>query len=288
MKRILVMIFFIFFLAGCRYPLNDNEVNVDSSNETEICVFDDGPLEPEHTEANNLYIVSDYMPDNLEKANQLGSSHEALEMYMRYADYTETGIQLVSASKEFGDGHLVFTINDAYSVDNINERGISEDGFSRDTKMYWTEQHGWQEADKPIWLNDDGSFDDGILLILVDITVYNDGAVLNEQTDQFGKAIDHYTFSADSLVWLSNMKPNHQGFDYGYTSINYFSLLGENPDYAYQYQVPDGCSVNFTVGFVVGPGNYFDSNQDFFLCNTCGNPNGIYIGMMLENKYDEN
>lgn len=282
--KILLLGILLLSLAGC----GRNDTDINSTEMPHILATTDAshaevttPISVEDTH-HTIVIVSEYHPEYLEKLKSLEPTHEMLELCMQYAEYSEQGIQLVNASKEFGDGRLIYTIKDAYVVSAIGERGIVETGFSVDTKMYWTDTGGWQEANKPIWLKEDGRIDESVKVILVDISVYNDGVTLDVSEDKFGNPVEPHVFSADSFVWLSNMKPDHQGWDYGYSSINYFSELQEDTNYAYRFQLLPGETKDFTVGFVVGEGSYFTSEQDFYLCNTCGNPDGIFIRLNLE------
>ena len=109
-----------------------------------------------------LEIISDHVQDISfsDSANE-GESAE-YEYYMTYAEYVPSGIQLVDSRSEYGSGKLIHTITDVYIIDNINDRGAVVGGLSIDTKMHWSEENGWQELDKPDWLNNDGSFDPNV------------------------------------------------------------------------------------------------------------------------------
>ena len=231
----------------------------------------------EQSETPKVEIISDHVQDISFSGSAKENESAEYEYYMTYAEYVPSGIQMVDSRSEYSSGKLIYTITDVYIIDNINDRGACVGGLSIDTKMHWSEENGWQELDKPDWLNNDGSFDPNVSILMVDITVYNDGAERSSDTDRYGNIIDPYTFNADGLIWLSDMQSPSGKRNYSYTAINYFSLLGTDPNYAYDYQVAPGDTISFTVGFVLGSDFTYQSDSVVFLTNTCGNQNGIYI-----------
>ena len=285
MKRLIIAILIISIMISAILCAKKSSVTqfatLSSSNASTTAVSSTKPGAFEQSETPRFEIISNHVQDILYNGSAAEDESAEYEYYMTYAEYVPSGIQMVDFQREYGSGKLIYTITDVYVINNINDRGASTGGLSIDTKMCWSEENGWQELEKPNWLNNDGSFDPNVSILMVDISVYNDGVKLSSDTDRYGNVIDSHTFNADGLIWLSNMQSSPEKHNYSYTAINYFSLLGADPNYAYDYQVAPGDTISFTVGFVLGPDFAYQLEDMLFLTNTCGNENGIYIKLNL-------
>ena len=106
----------------------------------------------------------------------------------------------------------------------------------------------------PEFILDDGSFLEGIYLILVDVSVENNGARqytkndINEFGDPRGLYEDPYIF--EPYIFL--VDPTRSlGENYFYSSIQYYSMLNESDEHRLAFRLEPNESIRFTIGFFV-------------------------------------
>lgn len=226
-----------------------------------------------------MTIVSDFYPEYGQTVPDGGQMEpEDLQRIFQYAEYTGDGIQMMLIGSDFQSGRLLYSVANARIADTVLEMGVPTDCFS--PELCGTGENG--ERVPPPWILEDGTFD-GHQVILVDVTVTNDGAQVREEEDKFGNQTDPYTFSAGAFLFVYNDKVRPGSGYSNYDTVRYFSGMQEDPNYAYSFRLLPGETVTFTLGFVTGrPGGYFDSASDLLLSNVSGGTGGILIDMGLE------
>lgn len=241
-----------------------------------LCGFQSPAAKP----ARELEIVSDYsdtIPDIASYTGEEESLNHLMDQAVSYAEYTEDGVKMVRFPSARTAGNLIYTIKNPRIVDQVGSGGMTISGLSADTRMVFSEADGWQELESPNWIKEDGSFETGYSVLLVDINVYNNQAVQDEQYGKNGEFLGENAFSAAGLIYLSNMEPTRTGRSYLYTDITYYDAIKSDTDYPWLFNVLPGEEVEFTVGFVLGPQFPFGNDEKLFLTNTCGNTKGVYV-----------
>lgn len=244
------------------------------TSETAPIVTDFHEVEDNNQE---LSIVSDFYPQYIEiGADNQQSRSKDYRKVIQYAEYTDTGIQMMQIHSNYLTGRLLYSIGNIRVADSVDEMGVPSNCFS--PEICEIGPNG--ERLQPNWILEDGTFNK-YRVILVDVTITNDGACLETEEDKFGNESDPYTFSAGSLLFLYNDAVESGGFYSNYDTVRYFSGMQDNADYAYSFQLTPGETADFTLGFIIGrPDGIFD-NIDGLLLSNVGNSNGILIDMHL-------
>lgn len=151
-------------------------------------------------------------------------------------------------------GQLLITVNKAQAVNNLSAANINMDGIHRaDSNVSIGEiEYMFNE----FYDEETGKLMDGCWLILLDLTIINDGA-----TSIMGATPD--TFRADSLLWLINGEdPRNSSGNQSkvYTNyVDYFSSFDPNSVHdAWSFQVADGESIDLQIGYFIA-----HSSDDF-------------------------
>lgn len=174
-------------------------------------------------------------------------------------------------------GKLTFTISNARIVKNASQLENLDGLFDSIVPIY--DQDGehiykYNSNKWPSFILEDGSFVDGMQVILVDVSVHSDNAHMRtvKDTDENGMYAgnydDPYVFRADgnpNLVDLSGKVANTDSAslfsdEVGYGSYKtwnpgYFSKSGDRPEHRAAYYLMPGETIEYTVGYLVGNKN---------------------------------
>lgn len=113
---------------------------------------------------------------------------------------------------------------------------------------------------------------DGAILVLVDISVENEGAIPLKEY----RFSDDITFRADGLQ-LVNVSKKVTDDNYECYPPNYFSDSDECAEHFFAYKLENGNSRNYKLGYIA------ESNdlENLFLCTASGNVNSTFIKLDL-------
>lgn len=160
-----------------------------------------------------------------------------------------------------GDGALHVAVNQAHIIRNSDElpslEGFLDDfayaygGASEEPTLY----------EYPDLFCADGSLQDGIYMVLLDVTVANPDGATSRYENANGKWVDHYEdpylFQASSICLLANQARSADSL----ISASYFSEksnLWRNQD---AFRLEAGEKVNFQLGFLIGYEPLVENNQ---------------------------
>lgn len=191
-----------------------------------------------------------------------------------YAAHTEEGVQLAFIDSEFASGKLVYTITGADVITNIRDLTTKKEGFSREACLELDSNNEWQKLEQPPCIREDGSFEEGWYLVLLQLSVTNDNAVAA------GK--DPYLFNAQCLLTLADLRYKTAG-NYRCMTIDYFSGLDEYSKHPFSFCLEPGENTVFTVGYLV-------RNPDFSAlraCTTTGGEQSTFVDLQLSKKIVE-
>lgn len=155
----------------------------------------------------------------------------------------------------FAAGNLVVTVLDAWVVDHIDEMPAEGGMYPYDWNLNMGE--GWTVYydDLEDFVQEDGSFEEGVFLVMVKTTVENmDASVYIPENDQF-KYQDPYMFRLQNMIVLSELDINRKW------TASYSSLYESHPDHPMAIHLGPGEAVELTVGFWVGD-NWDGSTRD--------------------------
>lgn len=192
----------------------------------------------------------------------------------RYAKNTPEGVQMVDVNSKYTSGRLFYTVQSARLVRSTEEMGIPLSGFSYEARLYKNAENQWTEGNQPKWIQEDGTFDEDIYLILVDMILESDNAAMTANTD----SPDPYLFRIDGLLSLFDGKDSAN-----FLMMSYFSEMGKDPAHEFYVHIEPGQRIACTVGFVVEDqwlNNSGDLSQ-LCLCNTQGVKNSVYLDLGL-------
>ena len=214
-------------------------------------------------EEQKLTIVSDYDP----QYGQQWNGNVNYTKISHYAEYTDTGIQMMTVAPDFVSGRLLYTVNNVRIVNRLDSPDGSEVVFDRVLSKFQT----------------DGTLE-GHKFILVDVTVFNDGAEKEKGRDKYDEEIDPYTFSAGGLLFLYNDSIQPGNGVCNYDGIRYFVCPSPNKGVSsdeFAFCLMPEEEVTLTLGFAIGKAGEFDSTEHLFLSNSTGNKDSIIIDMKL-------
>ena len=137
-------------------------------------------------------------------------------------------------------GHLYFSVDRTHVVTNLKTEGIDLNAISKIDAFVFL--NGEDITFDEYYDETSGALADGVYLVLLDLTVTNDGAIstMYETPD---------VFRADNLLWLVNAETSFyttetKGKTYvGTSGIDYFSGYDLRPEGAWAFRVDDGESV---------------------------------------------
>ena len=207
----------------------------------------------------------------------------SLDVAHQYFKNTSDGVKILEFNPRFASGCLWVTAHSARVATSIDEMNLPLDGFSYEACLYKNDENKWEKGDQPEWIKADGNFQEGVYLVLIDITVENDGASIKVDPDKQGGFLgDPYLFNMDGIFSLFDF--NRES---GYLTIDYFSgISGEpeyDPDFELLFRLEPGASKSYTIGFVVEE-NWLSDSADLsqlYIGNTMGLPEGVYINIGL-------
>lgn len=174
-------------------------------------------------------------------------------------------------------GKLTYTISNARIIENASQFENLDGLFDSIVPIYDHDGEHIYKYDSDRWpsfILDDGSFVDGMQVILVDVKVHSDDAHMRtvKDTDEnglyAGNYDDPYVFRADgipNLVDLSGKVANTDSAslfsdEVGYGSYKtwnpgYFSKSGDRPEHRAAYYLMPGETIEYTVGYLIGNKN---------------------------------
>ena len=156
---------------------------------------------------------------------------------------------------KFASGKLVVTVLDAWVVDHIDEMPTEGQVHPYDWYIYMEE--GWTVFydDMKQFVREDGSFEEGVFLVMVKTTVENRDASVRISEAHKEKYPDPYMFRIQYMVQLTELDINRKW------TAGYSSSYGSHPDHPYAIHIEPGETVELTVGFWVGD-NWDGSTRD--------------------------
>lgn len=167
-------------------------------------------------------------------------------------------------------GKMQFTISNPRVANHKND--IPGGDFSGAVADIWkngeVKEYVCYSQRFPSFILDDGSFVEGVKLIMVDVTVTNIDAKMRTQKDADaegkggGLYTDPYIFRVDSLLCFTDTEKSSgaestfggvssEG-NYPLLNASYFSLLDQCEEHSFAFDLEPGETKTFTVGIVVG------------------------------------
>lgn len=163
-------------------------------------------------------------------------------------------------------GKLIFTLTGARVV--TREQDIPEGGIAGEPAVVFngdgTETiYSCRERE---FIREDGSFVDGVYMILLDVTVESQD-FLYKTKDEKGPFYDPYLFRSQFFFWIKDPNDGYGiGSARGYYNINFYSGFGENvnaedreryeaynvDNYNLAVRILPGESKSITLGYVIG------------------------------------
>ena len=155
-------------------------------------------------------------------------------------------LELTSAIES---GHLYFSVDRARIVTNLKTEEIDLNAIYKSDAFVFL--NGEDITFDEYYDEESGALADGVYLLLLDLTVTNDGAIstMYEAPD---------VFRADNLLWLVNAETSFyttatKGKTYvGTSGIDYFSGFGRCQEGVWAFRVDDGESITIQIGFFIG------------------------------------
>ena len=293
-------------LAGtlCKYKLYFNSlVELEQIDHIRFCglvipVCGDGDVEPA-SEIPEDYTLGTHVtlgdPNSLilskEAVNPVGLTSYASHMdgIFAYAEYTEEGIRFYETVSSYNGGRLAITVTGSRIVTDLADLGGSYAGFSPDvySMLVELEEPDPEQPNKttefifldhPVGINDDGSFQEGYYLILVDLIVENQGVEQDPDTlSPNNNSI--YGFNTAGFLFLSLLEDKTSG--YPYMNSQYFSDADFSTPWVNYFEILPGETKEIHVGFYMTPERDWGTTL-VRGTNTCGNENGIFIDLDLD------
>lgn len=164
------------------------------------------------------------------------------------------------SDSELKSGSLIFTINGAHAINNMDDIP-NPDGFDEDTLVMYVDG-----AEKiyhyPEYVEADGSFVDGAYLILVDVTVESrDAEGWTSDDEPSGMFSDPYLFDSRSLFSIVDVGDKSIitegglfGGDISYRNYykTYYSRKNEFPEDRMTFRILPGEKIEYSIGCIVG------------------------------------
>ena len=171
--------------------------------------------------------------------------------FIHHLDMAEIGISTDSKALEIGDsfhvpgdaGQLEVTITDAKVTTSISEQGVRNGFFLSDAYITINNEPDNTVYQYPDFIKSDGSFVEGVYLIVLDLLVEN----IDAKTELYE---DPYIFRADSIVTLINLKEK-DGANFKYNNPDWFSLIESLPQHSSAFRLEPGETANLSIGFLV-------------------------------------
>lgn len=156
-------------------------------------------------------------------------------------------------------GKLILTVEGARAVSRAAD--IPEGGFRQTDDFVYLLNSGEETEYKfQNCVQADGSFREGVYLILVDFTLESQDAE-NETAEEagehgryHGKYQNPYLFRADALFYLMNASEAAQ-YSGSLTAVshpNFFTLYGQLEEHGFAFELLPGETIRFTLGYPVG------------------------------------
>lgn len=175
-----------------------------------------------------------------------------------------------TASDEILSGKMNFTISNPRIINHSSDMPGGD--FSSAVASIWTngevKEYVCYSKRFPSFIQEDGSFVEGVQLIAVDITVTNIDAVALTQKDADsegkggGNYTDPYVFRVDGLLGFTDTGASTGamsvvGGDYSSGNLPlwspcYFSALNNCTEHPFAFRLEHGETVTYTVGIVIG------------------------------------
>lgn len=196
-----------------------------------------------------------------------------------YAEYTEEGIRMYRWTNHYGDGRLAVTITGARAVRNMAELDWNYAGFDCEGYLKLAEE-GWEEQELPAAIHADGTFEEKAILILVDMTVENQG-VCAEESYWSPNQHSPYEFNT-GLIFFANLQDN-DSMNFSYVNPNYFTEEGGG--WKNYVEVLPGQRKQVTVGYFFYPPRSWGEDwtmETLRACNSSGNMNSVFVDLNLE------
>ncbi len=236
------------------------------------------------------------------KETDAKESKESIEMEKpATSEGTENFIDVLPIGSSFSDmqllasGELIYEITGAHLVDDIAEIPALDDFMDEEFLVLDADNH-WITQDVPNFVNHDMRVQDGNYLVLVDVTVKNNGARcyttadLDDDGISLGHYSDPYLFRAD-MLFLTNTRMKDEVFNtaYDHWNMNYYSLKDDHPEYPSShatYHLEPGDTIKFTLGYHLSDTLYQNMmTKDEFFSNLCitANPfeGGTFVNLSL-------
>lgn len=160
-----------------------------------------------------------------------------------------------------GDGALRVSVNQAQIIRNLDELPSTEGFLEGYAYAYGGTTEDPTLYEYPDLFCVDGNMQDGIYMVLLDVTVANPDGATSRYENASGKWVNHYEesylFQASSICLLVNQTGSADNL----ISISYFSEksdLWENQD-AFILEV--GEERTFQLGFLIGYETFVENNQ---------------------------
>lgn len=203
--------------------------------------------------------------------------------------------EIVPNTPESGDlvsGKLLYTVTGARVI--TSQADIPEGGFDSEAYASFYPSAGQQiMCYYPDFIQADGSFMDGIYLVLVDMTVESQDATNKTSADADengnfrGKFDTPYIFRADSFFYLidssKDARKTSESMAATAYQISFFSLFKQRDEHRFAFELLPGESKSFTIGYLVGdcytgrPTNL----ADLALCRLMNDPTATFIHLNL-------
>lgn len=229
-----------------------------------------------------LFVEEEYLSgiDVLFADGHKSISDEMYSTRYRYAENTPEGVRMVDINSNYTSGRLFYTVKSARLAMNINEMDVPLTGFSREARLYKNEENKWIEGKQPKWIKEDGTFEKGKYLILVDLILESDNAAMVTDDEPNSRYYsDPYLFRLDGLLSLFDMnRPSR------FAMMDYFDKMSLDPENEFVIYLQPGERTTCTIGFIVED-TWLSNPSDFSqltLCNTQGVKDSVYINLGLE------
>lgn len=200
--------------------------------------------------------------DTSNESSEATQSQSPVELKFEYSSET--------ASDEILSGKMSFIISNPRGINHSSDMPGGD--FSSAVASVWNngevKEYVCYSKRFPSFIQENGSFVDGVQLIAVDITVTNIDAVALTQNDVDAKGkgggdyTDPYVFRIDSLLGFTDTGASTGamsvvGGDYSSGNLPlwspcYFSALNSCTEHPFAFRLEHGETVTYTVGIVIG------------------------------------
>ena len=150
------------------------------------------------------------------------------------------------------EGKLKHRILGARLITNINDIPKKGGFFDYSSESVYTIKGNELLYRYPDLIQEDGSFPDGVRMLLVDVEITSEDAE-NWTVDTWPRGLyeDPYVFSIDGMYWLRENRA-WNGERCRQWSPDYFSGKDEEREHPFAYRILPGQTRQFTVGFLIG------------------------------------